>query len=354
MNLFEVDRINENSKGKIIWRQEQIDYIIREYQNNSSIKKLSIEFKVHTNSIKKVLQENEIHIRNLQESRKNNQIRSDVFKNIDTDEKAYWLGFLAADGNVYQTKISCNLQINDKAHLKKLNSFLGNAYEVKTYKDKKTNREYCSLSYFSSEMANDLRRHGVVDRKSLILEPPIFIKDQKLKLAWIRGYFDGDGGLSFSKTQRRAQFYFTSTYSVLKWINKVLELNRKPFLEHNCENTYRISYNGWNIAKSKLELLYKDAPVYLNRKYYLFLKLYEPSERELLKTSFLKEANLWINSHQKLILSCKKNNIINELKELFDIGKKYNFTDRRSVANAICNSSSTKQMLTYLQSLLQQ
>jgi hypothetical protein len=42
------------------------------------------------------------------------------FDRIDTEEKAYWLGFLGADGGIYKGRISIQLAPRDKAHLSKL------------------------------------------------------------------------------------------------------------------------------------------------------------------------------------------------------------------------------------------
>ena len=48
------------------------------------------------------------------------------FDVIDTEEKAYWLGFLYADGNVSNTKneVGITLQSSDIKHLYKFKTFL--------------------------------------------------------------------------------------------------------------------------------------------------------------------------------------------------------------------------------------
>lgn len=49
-----------------------------------------------------------------------------IFSIIDNEEKAYWLGFLYADGYLTdQGLFGCALQEKDKAHLNKFLTFLG-------------------------------------------------------------------------------------------------------------------------------------------------------------------------------------------------------------------------------------
>lgn len=53
-----------------------------------------------------------------------------IFDNIDTEEKAYWLGFIFADGYIsslnakYKNVFELSLSIKDLNHIKKFNSFM--------------------------------------------------------------------------------------------------------------------------------------------------------------------------------------------------------------------------------------
>ena len=74
--------------------------IAKKYQNNWSQQKIADFYKVSRTVIKRILeiQNNGIVIRDRTSKYKYQQ---DIFENIDTAEKAYWLGFLAADGCNY-------------------------------------------------------------------------------------------------------------------------------------------------------------------------------------------------------------------------------------------------------------
>ena len=133
------------------------------------------------------------------------------FDTIDTEEKAYWLGFLFADGNLsvpsYTTKegkikngrykISLELKAEDIEHLKKFAKAIDYEKEIKTVKcsgyDDTTKR--CRLMFNNKHMWNTLNNLGCTPRKSLTLQFPNI--SEKLEIPFIRGYFDGDGCLSY-------------------------------------------------------------------------------------------------------------------------------------------------------------
>ena len=193
-----------------------------------------------------------------------------IFEEIDTEEKAYWLGFLCGDGCIHGNYIRIALKHNDINHLKKFRSFL-NAESIEIIQ--KDN--YCSFSIGCKKIAEDLKKHGCVERKSLILEPPK-IKEE-FYYDWIRGLWDADGGISYLIKSNRWQSYLTSTKPVCDFFIKQLNINTKPFLEHRCNNTYRVHFNGRLNVLDKMNKIYKNdsAIIYLDRKYELYKKLLE-------------------------------------------------------------------------------
>ena len=117
----------------------------------------------------------------------------DYFDVIDTDEKAYWLGFFAADGGlIKQTLIRINLRNDDVDQLEKFRDVIAPKAEI-IHDPSEERRHYLCVS--CRHMADTLRRHGMSPNvKTYDLCWPSELSDDR-KLAFFTGYFDGDGSL---------------------------------------------------------------------------------------------------------------------------------------------------------------
>lgn len=93
------------------------------------------------------------------------------FKVIDTEEKAYWLGFLYADGCVGSTesKIELSLAEQDFHHIEKFRDFIGINNKISYRSAVKAYR----YSFRSESCKQDLIDKGCIPKKSLILKYPI-------------------------------------------------------------------------------------------------------------------------------------------------------------------------------------
>lgn len=268
-DLFQIERIG-NEHSNIKWRVEQKEKIVELYQKKVSIRKIGELFGgLHYNTIKKVLKEYKIPLRTRAESHYQDNRKIDIFENIDTEEKAYWLGFLCGDGCIFDNYIRVTLHIKDYHHLEKFRDFL-QATSIQIQNKGK----YCCFSIGCKKMAEDLKRHGCIENKSLVLKPPKIRED--LIIDWLRGLWDADGGLSYLPKANRWQSYLTSTKEVCDFYISYLNINTKSFREHRCDdNTYRIHFNGRLNVMDKINKLYRDnnATIFLERKHLLYEKL---------------------------------------------------------------------------------
>lgn len=85
-------------------------------------------------SIDGILKRNGIQKRSNKDNSRRFNVNHDYFEKIDSEEKAYWLGFIAADG--YVNKANCvgvTLASKDHAHLLKLAKATESTYEIKQY-----------------------------------------------------------------------------------------------------------------------------------------------------------------------------------------------------------------------------
>lgn len=201
---FTIRRENDKYNGRIIWSQDQIDYIINEYTNGKTMKALGKEFGVQYYSIKRLL-----HTKNIKtEGYKHNYPRiENIFTDIDSREKAYWLGVMYADGSVEKKNNGFYLGMSDLDHIEKFKQFLGakNHNIIIEHPDPNKNkltRDYYILSVRDKQMHDDLIKWGCLpDKSHLSLHIPPIKKDY----IWdfIRGYFDGDGGFYYAHNKKK-------------------------------------------------------------------------------------------------------------------------------------------------------
>lgn len=248
--------------------------IIDSYNDGLSITKISKKFKTNRSRVSRVLLKNGIEIINKQNRTKFN---SSVFDVIDTEEKSYWLGFIFADGSIskfsqnsknrYQFEIS--LKLSDKNHLEKFNKFMeyeGVNLKIKNSKLGKSVRWVINNKHLW-ETLNSL---GCIPNKSLKLEFPkmeIF-KEPKLVFDFIRGYFDGDGCISYTysdknKNNIKPLISILGTEKFLKTLQNHLGGLGKINKHKNIFNL-RLSTND---SRKFFELIYLNPTIFLERKY---------------------------------------------------------------------------------------
>lgn len=264
---------------KISFSDEQIKEILNLYINQKlGMEKIGKLYGVSKTVISRILKENKIKYRNDNHIYKANYR---IFKNIDSAEKAYWLGFLAADGYVYQRKNSqagnfCGINIHrkDKKHLEKFKLFMNSNVNIIDHIQTEgfsNNTPMSKIVFNSNDMVNDLIDKGVIPRKSLILQPPNI--SEEFYLPFILGYFDGDGSISQGSNN---EFYINivGTKEILEWINNILNISSK--LEQRKEttkNNYYIRCGGCQKPYNIMKQLYNSVSVHLDRKYNIYKNL---------------------------------------------------------------------------------
>ena len=189
------------------------------------------------------------------------------FEIIDTEDKAYYLGLLLADGNVYsaRNRIQITLVKKDEYILKKFAKCI--KYKGNIYLDR---GKYSKMILPSKKMCSDLAKLGCHPRKGKGDTPATLPDiDDKLVHHLIRGYFDGDGHIS--KRKNCKNYYSINITGSVPLITKV-----KGILEDNNIETNKLysrldKTSVWIVVKNKsvddfVKYLYKDAKHYLKRK----------------------------------------------------------------------------------------
>ncbi len=215
----------------------------------------------------------ESKIRNSESTRKYT-INEKFFNNINTEEKAYWLGFLYGDGCVYPKRgnIQLGLQLKDKKHLEKFKKSIESKHKITIRKKK----NMAILNIYSYQMIIDLIKFGCVPQKShkLIHIPNIPIK---LIRHFIRGLFDADGCIGIYKDSRynskSIRIDLCGHKPFIKNINDFL-VNNQIFdhynkLSYHTKRTVSMIYAGKH-AKSFLNYIYDKSSIYLDRKHEIY------------------------------------------------------------------------------------
>lgn len=196
------------------------------------------------------------------------------FHEINSEEKAYWLGFLFADGCVHDTKkgsgqVSLHLARKDAEHLEHFHKAIGSQNKVHKY------QTAARSVHCSDVMCGDLKSHGCTPRKSLTLEFPVSIPSD-LKRHFLRGYFDGDGSVCL--VGDRPFVNFVGTEKFLESIRSLLSLTPKA-RKHG--NAYILQVSSRNAVSQIDNYLYSGSTVYLARKKLIFDKIRNIPKKKL-------------------------------------------------------------------------
>ena len=264
---------------RIEFSQEQIEDILNKYQNNWSQQKIADFYQVSRPVIKRILkvQNDKIIIR---DKTSKYQYQQDIFEIIDTTEKAYWLGFLAADGCNYQREHNASIILNvhqkDMEHLNKFKQFCNTNTEIKSYigyEGFSNQTPMCKIVLNSKKISNDLIDKGIIPNKSLILQPPN-ISEQFYK-PFILGYFDGDGSISKTSQYNNYSISIQGTKEILTWICQVLnwDANLEKRDINSTHNSYYIRCGGTNKPYQILNQLYNSCEIHLDRKFNIYKTL---------------------------------------------------------------------------------
>lgn len=154
------------------------------------------------------------------------------FQSIDSIDKAYFLGFLYADGNVSKTKdgyrVKMGLQERDSYILEKFARYCNYDGPILFRKQKTVNHQHQKLiQIYSKIFYENACKHGLHDNKTFTLKFPTL--DKKYYSHFLRGYLDGDGSVFMKqyKDHMATTIHFLGTYDVCNGIKKLLkeELN---------------------------------------------------------------------------------------------------------------------------------
>ena len=196
-------------------------------------------------------------------------LNHDFFEKIDSEVKAYLLGYFYADGNVFPRKnAQTNIRIElNKKDIKILELFKHN-WNTKNAINK-TRKECYKISIHSNKMQKDLEKWNIIPNKSYSKNGLIIPKG--FENHFLRGVMDGDGWVYLRN--KRPTIGFCGTKESMTIINDFLKEKLK--IEAGKVYCYEnkvpfILFTSKEDVKKVKEFLYKDATYFLERKKKVF------------------------------------------------------------------------------------
>lgn len=209
---------------------------------------------------------------------KKHRVESDFFRTIDSEEKAYWLGFLMADGCVYHgdsassLRFQINLSSRDRAHLELFNNTIKSDYDVASktvHLSNGTAYDVCQLKVDNTQFCSYLLDQGIYIRKSGQESIPVL--DQDLVQHFVRGYFDGDGCIS-QQFGKSPQVTIVSGRHLIDQLSSILLSIGIERFNVRCHNgAYALNFGGRQSIQAFSSFVYRNATVYLQRKRLRFM-----------------------------------------------------------------------------------
>lgn len=206
------------------------------------------------------------------------------FLKPSTDWHAYWLGFIAADGCIYKGNnntylLRLRLASKDREILENLKKGLSLDVPIKSFSTA-NGYGYTQLEVHSKPLIQALDKWGITENKTFSLVFPKI--PQEHIHSFVRGYFDGDGTVYWRHRKTWSEVvcrFISGSLPFLEELNAYLiscNIKTNKIYKNGNGSTYvlplsSVKQNVYNFAL----LIYKDASVFLERKYFEFQPLYE-------------------------------------------------------------------------------
>lgn len=244
------------------------------YQNGTmaSVHEVRIKFHIHEDKFRRMCRYANVQDRN---DLYKYSFNRNAFASIQTEEDAYILGFITADGYLCESHSNVSIQLHERDIdiLHKINTYLCSNVPIQHFSHAITGNPLCKLYLSSVQIIQNLKQYGLHQAKSLKEKFHQDIPEHLLR-HYIRGLIDGDGFI----TKKHGHIGMCGSYDVLfnvsqqiaKHIDVAFEPERKLRYEPTKRNKpiWRFELSG-PAAKAAMRWLYEGSNIHLDRKYNL-------------------------------------------------------------------------------------
>lgn len=246
------------------------DYIITNIAQNKPISVIAKELNEYPQAVRNV-------IKKYLPDKKFTYNQGDIFyfNKIDCDTKAYFIGFIAADGSLVKRKsdnsIALSITINkkDKLILDTLKNCIGCENPVSFLKS----NDLVRFVIQNKQISDDLQTYGIEPNKSLTMPSIIHKIPKEYRKAFLRGYFDGDGSV-FKNSKNKYYITIRGTLEFLQSYIEEFNLNSYSLKQYDYEKIGKLTTGSKDSIK-KFITMYENSEVHLQRKHEIFLNFME-------------------------------------------------------------------------------
>ena len=244
------------------------------YLSGRTTIELGEELGISSSCVSGILKRNNINRRTPNETHRRHHFNQRFFQSVDSEEKAYWLGFITADGTVHNHSytIRINLSSKDRSHLVKYCDSLSlNSQKIIDCKTNKkedgTRREMSYIPIQSKLMFDDLANLGISSNKTFSVNA--WQGPHRLMGHYWRGVWDGDGSLRKTLRKKHPEWVFDLCGSLSMMNSFSLFLCDRLGFAPNVfpmSSIFRVRITGVMKVQSIIKLLFEDATIFLDRK----------------------------------------------------------------------------------------
>ncbi len=223
------------------------------YDQGVSAPKISKHFGMERTWAYRRLKAMGITRRSNSESHQYHSINTEFFDTV-TPASAYWIGFLAADGNVSNNLVQIDLMASDGGHLEKFRLDLQSTHPVKY---RTIAYPQARFAFYNEHIASVLRgRYGFGPDKSHTYAPPVALAHNR---DFWRGVIDGDGSLY--ESGGKLHIALTGSEAIcqafLEWVKAVVATTTTVKKGHG--NCFAVRLSGVGGVQRIAKELYQDS-----------------------------------------------------------------------------------------------
>ncbi len=242
----------------------EIDELCTAYAAGETSVSLAHKLGVSAPAICMWLRKRNIERRNRSDAATRHTLNEQAFDTI-TDESAYWIGFLMADGSINHRsgapEIALVLSSKDIGHIQLFRHFLGSTHAITNVPTTQAVR----FAVRSHKLVAALERYGIVSNKSFTAR----VIELENNLHFWRGVIDGDGYINVMSNDRYRLELVGSQALLLQFTYFVQSICPACCVTvRPCRRIFRVGLSG-QYAKVLIHYLYPASTIALERKYQL-------------------------------------------------------------------------------------